>query len=397
MWSSSFCIVYNCFDDFRTNLPKNNGQSYRKENINFPKWRWVRPKSVCLSSALLFSLVVTKNYVLRASWGLPTWNKTCFLFKCRVTFRLGQFSKARFVTLALYILRSRSVVISNTYKNGFFLEENSKFPKQPWVRSENVFLSSARLDSLVVNKKAVLRTCWDLSTWNKTCFLLKCRVTFWLRYFSNATFGTLALYILHLSCLAIPKLRKKQLLIFSEMWSSSFCIVYNCFDDFRTNLPKNNGQSHRKENINFPKWRWVRPKSVCLSSALLFSLVVTKIYVLRASWGLPTWNKTCFLFKCRVTFRLGQFSKARFVTLALYILRLRSVVISNTYRNGLFLEENSKFPKRPWVHSKNDFLSSALLFSLVVTKKYVLRTSWGLSTWNKTCFLFKCRVTFRLR
>ena len=73
-------------------------------------------------------------------------------------------------------------------------------------------------------------------------------------------------------------LRKKQLLIFSETWSSSFWIVCNCFDVFRTNRPKNNGRSHRKENTNFPKWRWVHSKNVCLSSALLFSLVVTKIF-----------------------------------------------------------------------------------------------------------------------
>ena len=46
---------------------------------------------------------------------------------------------------------------------------------------------------------------------------------------------------------------EKQLLIFLETWSSSFCIVCNCFDDFRTNRPKNNVRSHRKENTNFPK------------------------------------------------------------------------------------------------------------------------------------------------
>ena len=75
----------------------------------------------------------------------------------------------------------------------------------------------------------------------------------------------------------------KQVLIFSETWSSSFCIVCNCFDDFRTNLPKNNGRSQRKENTNSPKWRWVNSKNVCLSSALLFYLVVTgKIF-----WELP--------------------------------------------------------------------------------------------------------------
>ena len=125
-------------------------------------------------------------------------------------------------------------------------------------------------------------------------------------------------------------LRKKQLLIFSETWSSSFWIVCNCFDDFRTNRPKSNGRSHRKENTNFAKWHWVRSKNICSSSALLFSLVVTNKYVLRTPWGLSTWNNTCFLFKCRVTFWLQYFSNAMFGTLALYILHLRCLAIPNT-------------------------------------------------------------------
>ena len=66
-----------------------------------------------------FSLVVTKKYVLRTSWGLSTWNYTCFLFKCRVTFPLRQFSKATFGTFDLYILRLRCLGISNTYRNSF--------------------------------------------------------------------------------------------------------------------------------------------------------------------------------------------------------------------------------------------------------------------------------------
>ena len=99
--------------------------------------------------------------------------------------------------------------------------------------------------------------------------------------FGSAIFRTLRSVLrLFTSCvwdvLRYRILRKKQLLIFSETCSSSFCIVCNCFDVFRTNRPKNNGRSHRKENTNFPKWRWVRSKNVCLSSALLFSLVVTK-------------------------------------------------------------------------------------------------------------------------
>ena len=131
-------------------------------------------------------------------------------------------------------------------------------------------------------------------------------------------------------------LEKKQLLIFSETWSSSFWIVCNCFDDFRTNRPKNIGRSHRKENTNFPKWRWVRSKYVCLSSALLFSLVVNKKTVLRNSWDLSTKNNTCSLFKCRVTFWLRYFLNAMFGTLALYILRLRCLAIPNTWKKNSF-------------------------------------------------------------
>ena len=312
-------------------------------------------------------------------------------------------------------------------KTGFVSWASRNSPKRRWVRSRNVFLSSARLDFLVVNKKTVLRTCWDLSIWTNTCFLFKCRVTFWLRYFSNATFGTLALYILRLRCLPIPYIYKNSFWFFSETWYSSFCIVCNCFDDFRSHIPKTIGRFHRKKNTNFPKRRWVRSKNVRLSSALLSSLAVTTKIVLRTSWDLSTWNRTCFLFKCRVTFWLRYFSNATFGTLALYILRLRCLAIPNTYLNsfrffsetwsssfcilcnsfddfrpnlpkniGRFQQKNTNFPRRRWVRSKKVCLSSALLF-LAVTTKTVLRTSWDLSTWNNTCFLFKCRVMFRLR
>ena len=69
---------------------------------------------------------------------------------------------------------------------------------------------------------------------------------------------------------------KRQLLIFSETWSPSFCFVCNCFDDFHINLPKNIGRIHRNQNTKFPKRRWVRSKKVFLSAALFLSLVVTK-------------------------------------------------------------------------------------------------------------------------
>ena len=198
---------------------------------------------------------------------------------------------------------------------------------------------------LVATKKYVLRTSWGLSTWNNTCFLFICRVTFWLRYFSpNATFGTLALYILRLRCLAIPNTYKNSFWFFWKRGLHRFVLCAIVLMIFVQTFRKIMGQSHRKGNINFPKWRWIRSKNVCLSSALLFSSVLTKNYVLRTSWGLSTWNNTCFLFKCRVTFRLGQFSKAMFGTLALYILRLRCLVISNTYKNSsFFLRKTENF------------------------------------------------------
>ena len=57
-----------------------------------------------------------------------------------------------------------------------------------------------------------------------------------------------------------------------------------------------------------------------------------------------------------------------FGTLALFILRLRCLMISNTYENSCFLSKTN-FPKRLWVRSKIVFLSSGGLVALVVTKK----------------------------
>ena len=65
-------------------------------------------------------------------------------FSNAVKFRLRQTSKATFGILALYILRLRCLVLSNTYKNSLqkqllFLEQNRNLPKQCWVRSKKVF------------------------------------------------------------------------------------------------------------------------------------------------------------------------------------------------------------------------------------------------------------------
>ena len=71
--------------------------------------------------------------------------------------------------------------------------------------------------------------------------------------------------------------------------------------------------------------------------------------------------------------------------------------IEYLYKQLLFLEQNTNFPKRRWVRSKNVCLSSAFLFFFGCNKKNVFRTSSHLSTWNNTCFLFKCRVMLGLR
>ena len=136
-------------------------------------------------SAFLFGF--NWKIVLRTSSDLSTWNNTCFLFKCRVKFRLLLFLKATFGIFALYILRLRCLGISNTYKKTALVswakQKHSKTTLSTFQKGFSwALLSSAGLDSLVVNKKAVLRTSSDLSTWKNTCFLLfKCTVKFWLR------------------------------------------------------------------------------------------------------------------------------------------------------------------------------------------------------------------------
>ena len=142
-----------------------------------------------------------------------------------------------------------------------FLEQNGNFLKRRWVRSKKVFLSSGGLDSLVVYRKAVLRTCWDLSTWNNMCCLFKCRVTFWLRYFSpNAKFGTLALYILRLRCLAIPNTWKNSFWFFQKrglrrfvlcaavlmIFAQTFRKIMEDFTEAKHKIPKKTLSSSQK-------------------------------------------------------------------------------------------------------------------------------------------------------
>ena len=163
------------------------------------------------------TLSTFQKNVSRTSSDLSTRNNTCFLFECRVKFRLRQTSKATFGTLALYILQLRCLVLSNTYKNSFcFLSKTETFQNDVEYVPEMSFWALLGLILWLWLKKAVVRICWDLSTWNNTCFLFKCSVTFWLRYFSNATFGTSALYILRLRCLAIPNTYKNSFWFFRK-------------------------------------------------------------------------------------------------------------------------------------------------------------------------------------
>ena len=231
-WASSFCIVCNCFDDFRTNLPKNNGRSHRKENINFPEWRWLRSKNVCLSSALLFSLVVTKICfevsllrTIRVFCSSAESRFGCAIFR---TLRsvLWLFTSCVWDVLRFRILRKKQLLIfSETWSSSFWIVcicfddfrtsrpknsgrphrmENTNFPKQRWVRSKNVFLSSGGLDSLVIKKSCFENLLKSLYI-KQYVFLVQMQSHVLAVLFSaNATFGTSALHILRLRCLAIP-------------------------------------------------------------------------------------------------------------------------------------------------------------------------------------------------
>ena len=120
-----------------------------------------------------------------------------------------------------------SCVIEYLKKQLLFLEQNIKFLRRRWVRSKNVFLSSAGLVSLVVTKKSVLRTYSNLSTWNNTCFLFYCRVTFGLRFFfERCVRYFVSLHpLFEMSC-DTEYLEKNSFWFFLETWSSSFWIVY---------------------------------------------------------------------------------------------------------------------------------------------------------------------------
>ena len=169
----------------------------------------------------------------------------------------------------------------------------------------------------------------------------------------------------------IPNTYKNSFWFFSETWSSSFCIVCNCFDDFRPNLLKNIGQFHRKENSIFQN------DFVCVPrfQKCLFEL------------------SFAFFFGCNYKNCFEIFLRTLYLEQYLFFVQMQSHVSAKPVLEGyvwyfgsldpafemtwdieylqkqlLFLEQNRNFPKRRWVLSRNVFLSSAQLDSLVVTK-----------------------------
>ena len=126
-WSSLFCIVCNCFDDFRTNCPKNNGRSNRKENTNFPKRRWVRSKNVCLSSALLFPSAITTKIVSRPSWDLYLEQYVFFVQMQSCVSAALVFEGYAWYFWSLHLASEMSCDIEYLWKKLLFLEENRNF------------------------------------------------------------------------------------------------------------------------------------------------------------------------------------------------------------------------------------------------------------------------------
>ena len=119
--------ICNCFDDFRTNRPKNNGRSNRKENTNFPKRRWVRSKNVCLSSALLFPSAITTKIVSRPSWDLYLEQYVFFVQMQSCVSAALVFEGYAWYFWSLHLASEMSCDIEYLWKKLLFLEENRNF------------------------------------------------------------------------------------------------------------------------------------------------------------------------------------------------------------------------------------------------------------------------------
>ena len=140
-----------------------------------------------------------------------------------------------------------------------FLEQNRSFPNWRWVRSKKVFLSSARLDFLVVTKKAVLRICWDLSTWNNTCFCSNAESSFGWAGYQRLRLVLWFFYVMFLTSHTMPNkkesvFRKCGLCRFGSV-QSFWWFPYKPFWK-----GEKVGRCHQNQYTNFLKCRWVRPK-----------------------------------------------------------------------------------------------------------------------------------------
>ena len=143
------------------------------------------------------------------------------LFNGSVRFHLRQLLKGTFGTLVLYTLRLRCLAISNTYeKTAFVFWAKHKLSKTTLSTIQKALFEACFACSSVVSKQSRFENFLrSLFTWNNTCFLFKCSVTFWLGWSSEAMFATMALYILRLRCLGIPLLIKTT--AFDILWTWS--------------------------------------------------------------------------------------------------------------------------------------------------------------------------------
>ena len=132
------------------------------------------------------------------------------------------------------------------------------------------------------NWKTASGTSSDLSTWNNTCFLFKRRVTFELRWLSEAAFDD-GFYVVYLRLtVQSTNFKKKQFFIFWKRGLRRFGLC-TFFLKVSVQFFENVGQCHQNQLTFLLKWHWGRPKVFTLSCAWLISLVVNEKCVVRRS------------------------------------------------------------------------------------------------------------------
>ena len=293
-----------------------------------------------------------------------------FLFKCRVTFRQRHFLKATYGTLALYILRLRCLVISNTYKNSFcFLSKTETFQNDVEYVPKMSFWTLLGLFFWLQIKKMF----WELP---QVSLLETIRV-----FRSNAelSFGCpssrrlrLVLWLFTSCVWAVLRYRILIETAFDFFGNVAFVILY-CVqlfwwfsykppEKYWATSPKGKHKLSKTTLSTFQKCLFE------LCSDFLFGCLWKNCFenFLRSLYL----EQYVFLFKCRVTFRQRHFLKATYGTLALYILRLRCLVISNTYKNSFcFLSKTGTFQNDVEYVPKMSFWALLGLFFWLQIKK----------------------------